>query len=163
RVQVEQRALATSLNVDMTKAGRSLATLPGVTHVDRFASTDVVVRAPGQAAGATARLFAVDPVYLRHHPWVRVVAGSLDRGALLDQTLRDYVPAVAHAREVTVELPGGGSAPLRLRNAGTVDLRDALATWFAIPTGDVQGDVALVPRALVIPFETFRRTLLPAL
>ncbi len=162
-VQVEQRALATSLDVDMTKVGRSLAAVPGVTHVDRFASADVVVRAPGQGAGATARLFAVDPVYLRHHPWVRVVSGSLERGALLDQTLRDYIPAFAHARAVTIELPGGGAPPLRLRIAGTVDLRNALATWFAIPTGEVQGDVALVPRALVIPFETFRRTLLPAL
>jgi putative ABC transport system permease protein len=162
-VQIEQRALATSLNVDLTKVGRSLAKVPGVTHVDRFASADVVVRAAGQGAGATARLFAVDPTYLRHHPWVRVIAGSLERGALLDQTLRGYIPAFAHAQEVTVELPGGGSPPLRLRNAGTVDLRSALATWFAIPTGEVQGDVALVPRALVIPFETFRRTLLPAL
>jgi putative ABC transport system permease protein len=162
-VQVEQRALATSLNANMTEVGHSLASVPGVTRVDRFASADVVVRARGQSAGATARLFAVDPAYMRHHPWVRVVTGSLGRGALLDQTLRDYIPAFAHARRVTIELPGGGSAPLQLRNGGTVDLRDALATWFAIPTGEVQGDVALVPRALVIPYETFRRTLLPAL
>ena len=42
-------------------------------------------------------------------------------------------------------------------------MRNALSTWFAIPTGEVQGDVALVPRALVIPYDVFQRTLLPAL
>jgi putative ABC transport system permease protein len=160
-VQVEQRALATSLDVSMTTIGRRLSTVPGVTHVDRFASADVVVRTPGEPAGATARLFAVDQSYLRHHPWVHVVGGSLGRGALLDQSLRDYIPAFARARTVSIELPGGGGKPLRLRNAGTVDLRNAVATWFAIPTGDVQGDVALVPRALVISYDTFRHALLP--
>jgi putative ABC transport system permease protein len=162
-VQVEQRALATSLNVNMTAVSRQLATVPGVSHVDRFASADVVVRTSAAPGGATARLFAVDPVYLRHHPWVRVVGGNLRRGALLDQSLRDFLPAFAHARTVTIDLPGGGRSPLTLPIAGTVDLRRALPTWFAIPSGDVQGDVALVPRAIVVPFAAFQRTLLPAL
>ncbi len=162
-VQVEQRALATSLDTNMTRMSRQLVAVPGVSHVDRFASADIVVRAPGVPGGATARLFAVDPVYLQHHPWVRVVSGSLGRGALLDQALRDYLPAFAKARKITIELPGRGGSPLTLPAAGTVDLRNALATWFSIPAGEVQGDIALVPRAVVIPFATFERTLLPAL
>lgn len=160
-VQVEQRALAASLDVDMTKLSRELAVGPGVTHVDRYAGADVVVRTRS-GGGATARLFAVDRRYLRDHPWVCVVRGSFGRGALLDQTLRDFLPGFAKARTVTVEIPGGGGS-LSLPVAGTVDLRNALATWFAIPTGEVQGDIALVPRAIVIPFSTFQRTLLPAL
>jgi putative ABC transport system permease protein len=162
-VQLEQRALATSLNVNMTALSRQLAALPVVTQVDRFAAADVVVRTPDARGGATARLFAVDPSYLRHHPWVHVVTGSLNGGALLDQTLRDYSPAFAKTRKVTIDLPGRGRTPLTLPASGTVDLRNALSTWFAIPTGEVQGDVALVPRAIIVPFAAFERTLLPAL
>jgi putative ABC transport system permease protein len=162
-VQLEQRALATSLDVNMRTVSRQLAAVSGVTHVDRFAAADVVVRTANAPGGATARLFAVDPSYLVHHPWVRVARGSPAQGALLDQALRDYSPAFARARKVTIDLPGRGRAPLTLPAGGTVDLRNALATWFAIPAGEVQGDVALVPRAIVIPFSTFEHTLLPAL
>jgi putative ABC transport system permease protein len=162
-VQLEQRALATSLDVKMTTVTRQLAAVPGVTHVDRFAAADVVVRSPAAPGGASARLFAVDPSYLKDHPWVRIASGSLERGALLDQTLRDYSSAFAKTRTVTIDLPGRGGSPLKLPAAGTVDLRKALSTWFAIPAGEVQGDIALVPRAIVIPFATFERTLLPAL
>jgi putative ABC transport system permease protein len=45
---------------------------------------------------------------------------------------------------------------------GVVDLRQA-GTWFAIPTGDVQGDIAVMPRSIVIDYATFQRQLLPAL
>ena len=162
-VQLEQRALATSLDLNMSAIGRKLATVPGVTHVDRFAAADVIVRTPDAPGGATARLFAVDPSYLAHHSWVRVTKGSLSHGALLDQKLRDYSSAFARTRKVTIDLPGRGRAPLTLPAGGTVDLRNALATWFAIPAGEVQGDIALVPRAIVIPFSTFEHTLLPAL
>jgi putative ABC transport system permease protein len=161
-VQVEQRALATSLDVNMTKVGKQLAAIPGVSHVDRFAAANVVVNAPGAPGGATARLFAVDPVYLKHHPWVRAIGGSLNQGALLGQSLRDYSPAFAKARKVSISLPGGGGS-LSLPASGTADLRQALPTWFAIPAGDVQGDVALVPRAIVIPYRTFEAKLLPAI
>jgi putative ABC transport system permease protein len=161
-VQLEQRALATSLDLNLNEVSRQLGATPGVTHVDRFATADVVVRSAGNPGGATARLFAIDPSYLAHHPWVRVPTGSLG-GALLDQKLRDYSPGFAKSRKITIDLPGRGSAPLTLPVTGTVDLRDALSTWFAIPSGDVQGDVALVPRAIVIPFSAFQRTLLPAL
>jgi putative ABC transport system permease protein len=162
-VQLEQRALATSLDVNMALVSRQLGRVPGVAQVDRFATADVVVRTPSAPDGATARLFAVDPSYLAHHPWVRVVSGNLTHGALLDQTLRDYSPAFANAGKVTIDLPGRGRAPLTLPVTGTVDLRQALATWFAIPAGEVQGDIALVPRAIVVPFAKFEHTLLPAL
>jgi putative ABC transport system permease protein len=162
-VQVEQRALATSLDVNMTKISSQLATVPGVTHVDRFAAADVVVHADGAPEGATARLFAVDPAYIQHHPWVQVVSGSLGQGALLDQSIRDYSGAFAKSRTLTIDLPGRGRKPLTLPVSGTVDLRRALPTWFSIPAGDVQGDIALVPRAVVIPYASFEQTLLPAL
>src|ERR1700694_2609459 len=88
-VQLEQRAIATSLDVNMKALQAQLAAVPGVSHVDRFAAADVVVRTPGVQGGSTARLFAVDPVYMQHHPWVRIVSGSFGRGAFLDQALRD--------------------------------------------------------------------------
>lgn len=161
-IQIEQRALATSLDVNMTKVGHQLTRVPGVTHVDRFAAADVFVNVPGTTAGASARLFAVDPAYLRDHPWVRAVGGSLDRGALLGQTLRGYAHAFAGAKRISISLPGGGGS-FSMPAGGTVDLRRALPTWFAIPAGDVQGDVALVPRAIVIPYDTFQNRLLSAI
>ncbi|MCW2760082.1 MAG: hypothetical protein JWR85_283 [Marmoricola sp.] len=161
-VQVEQRALATSLNTDMNGVSRSLATVPGVTTVDRFAAASVFVHAAGDPEGASARLFAVDPSYFAHHPWARVASGSLVGGALLDQALRDYSSGFAKAQRVTIDLPGGGGS-LTLPAGGTADLRQALPTWFAIPAGDVQGDVALVPRAIIIPYALFEKRLLPAI
>ena len=166
-VQTEQRALATSLNVNMTKVSRQLAAVPGVTSAERFASADVFVRTPGTTTGgASARLFAVDPSYLKDHPWVRSIGGPWSGGALLGQTLRDYTQGFASAKKVTIELPGAGGGvgkPLTLPVAGTADLRNALSTWFSIPAGEVQGDVALVPRAVVIPYNTFQHKLLPQL
>ena len=100
-VQVEMRALATSLDVDIDAVGRRLAAVPGVVRVDRFAAADVVVGAPGASERTTARLFAVDPGYLQQHPWVRVVAGGLGRGALLNETLRAK-PGFAAAESVTI-------------------------------------------------------------
>jgi len=88
-LKLEQRALATSLNSDMTAIGHRLASVAGIQRTDRFAAADVVVRVPGQSTGATARLFAVDPSYPQRHAWVRVVDGSLGQGALLGQSLRN--------------------------------------------------------------------------
>ena len=48
-VQVEMRALASSLTVDMAAADAQILTVPGVHGVDRFASADVVVSADGAA------------------------------------------------------------------------------------------------------------------
>ena len=162
-LKLEQRALATTLNADMTAIARRLATVPGVERVDRFAAADVVVRTPGQSAGATARLFAVDPSYAVAHRWVRVVDGSLARGALLGQSLR-HTPGFEHARAVRIELAGSTRGlKLTLPASGTIDLRNALSAWFAIPIGEVQGDQALVPRSLVIDYTTFERKMLPAI
>ena len=37
---------------------------------------DVFVKTPGTPGGASARLFAVDPAYLKHHPWVKALGGD---------------------------------------------------------------------------------------
>lgn len=162
-VQIEQRALATSLKVDMANVGRKLGAVPGVSEVDQFAAADVVVRASGAPGGVSARLFAVDSSYIEHNPWVRVVDGSVDQGALLGQTLRAS-PGFESAKRVTIELPGVARKwSLTVPVSGTVDLRGALPTWFGIPTGEVQGDVAVVPRALVVDYVTFRRDILPTI
>jgi putative ABC transport system permease protein len=160
-VQVEMRAIASSLNTDMNAVDRQLATVPHVQRVERFGAADVVVGAPG-AGRVTARVFAVDPSYLRHHSWARIVHGSLARGAVLDQSLRTS-PGFALANRVSIELPGK-AAPLSLSLpvTGVADLRDA-TTWQSIPAGDVQGDVAIKPRTLVVDYPTFERSLLPAL
>lgn len=160
-VQVEQRGVATSLDVDTAMVARKLAAVPGVVRVERFAAADVVVSDPARGEKATARLFAVDPGYLAHHPWVHVASGSLERGALLNETLRSRA-GLGTARRVSVELSGGNGPLATLPVGGTVDLRQA-TTWFAIPTGEVQGDIAAVPRAVVVDYATFQRALLPAL
>jgi putative ABC transport system permease protein len=158
-VQVEMRALATSADVDLAQVQRQLSTIPQVQHVDRFASVAVVVSAPGGGGRVTARLFAVDPGYLAHHPWVHA-SGDLRRGALLNPAVLG-APGFASATQVSIDLPGdapplGLSVPL----GGRVDLRDS-TTWFAIPAGAVQGDVAVLPRAIVVDYDTFERAVLP--
>jgi putative ABC transport system permease protein len=161
-VQIEMRALATSLDVDVSKVSRQLAAVPSVTRVEPFASTSVVVGIPGTPGGITARLFAVEDSYLSHHPWLKVTNGTLGKGALVDQAVRAW-PGFADLKNVTISLPG--DAPildLSLPVGGTVDLRGA-TTWFSIPYGEVQGDIVTLPRAMVIPYATFRRSVLPVL
>ncbi|MDP9343409.1 MAG: ABC transporter permease [Actinomycetota bacterium] len=161
-VQIEMRALTTSLNVDVGKLSRRLSAVPGVRSVEPFGAADVVVHAAGTSGGWTARLFAVDPSYLQHRPWLRVVSGQLASGAMLDQSLHD-TPGFGSAKSITISLPG--DAPplaLTLPVTGTADLRRA-TTWFSVPYGEVQGDIVTLPRALIIDFSTFERAVLPVL
>ena len=182
-VQVEMRALAGSLDVDMAAVGRQIGTVPEVRGVDRFASADVVVSVPGSAP-TPARLFAVDPAYFDHHPQLSVSSGSLQSGALLTEPLRQaggfsqtagisltlpepvVYPPLPRAPSPAEEDPPAGSAPppwsMTLPVGGTVDLRHD-TTWFAVPSGDVQGDIAVVPRALVVDYGLFERSVLPVL
>lgn len=157
-VQIEMRALATTLDVNMAQVGHELGTVPGVVRVERFAATNVVVT--GTHGRATARLFAVDPEYLAHHPWVRA-SGPLAGGALLNLQLQS-APGLAGSPHVSLTLPGRSERLLAAPVEGAVDLREAF-TWFEIPTGEVQGDIAMVPRAIVIDYATFERSVLPAL
>ena len=58
-----------------------------------------------------------------------------------------------------------GDAPpldLTVPVAGSIDLRSA-TPWFAIPYGDVQGDLVSVPRSIVIDRATFDARILPVL
>ena len=154
-VQVDMRALAASLDTDMRPVASRLSSVRHVERVDLFGSADVVVSVPGRPQPIPARLFAVDPSYLMHHPWVRAT-GDLRRGALLSGM------QVAGAPDLTIALAGHpGALALHVPVAGRADLREA-STWFAIPTGDVQGDLAVEPRAVVVDYRTFEQTVLPA-
>jgi putative ABC transport system permease protein len=158
-VQVEMRALAASLDTDMRKVARQLGTVPHVERVDLFGSADVVISVPGRPVRIPARLFAVDQSYLEHHNWVHTT-GDLRRGALLSAAL-----ASESIEAPTVSINLAGSAvplDLALPVAGQVDLREA-STWFAIPSGEVQGDLAVTPRAILVDYQTFERRILPAL
>ncbi|HEY8179362.1 MAG TPA: hypothetical protein VIH33_03095, partial [Candidatus Limnocylindria bacterium] len=160
-IQVEMRALATSLDVDMTHVQRALSAVSGVREVDLFGAADVIVGVPGVPDRITARLIAVGPSYLAHHGWVRA-AGDPRNGALLNGAVAD-TPGFADATSITIDLRGDvPPLGLSLPVAGRVDVRQA-TTWFAIPAGDVQGDLAIVPRAIVVDFATFQRDILPAL
>ena len=160
-VQVEMKALATSLDVNMGDMSRRLAAVPGVKRAERFAAADVIVSA-GPNDRATARLIAVDPSYFAHHNFPAVVSGRAGHGALLNPALHGR-PGFATAKSVTIQAPGAGPpAKVSVPVGGVADMRDA-TSWFEIPVGGVQGDVALVPRSVVIDYATFERTLLPAL
>ena len=184
-VQVEMRALAASLDVDMAAVGTQISTSPGVQGIDRFASADILVSAPG-VAPTPARLFAVDPSYFEHHREAKLADGALQPGgAVLAQPLR-ATDGFTTASSVTIALelaappppapaptdPGEDPSPaeppppppwsLNMPVTGTADLREA-TTWYAVPSGDVQGDLAVVPRAMVIDYTTFEQAVLPEL
>jgi putative ABC transport system permease protein len=161
-VQVDMRALATSLDVDMGQVRTRLEAVPGVRSVDLYGAADVIVGARGASTRVTARLIAVDADYFAHHPWV-TAHGDPSAGALLNGGITD-IPGFANPRSITLELRGA-EKPLGLEMpvAGTADVRLAANTWFAIPAGDVQGDVAATPRALVVDYNWFQKLLLPAL
>ncbi|MEO7351141.1 MAG: ABC transporter permease [Marmoricola sp.] len=161
-VQVDMRALATSLDVDMSQVRTRLQGVPGVQSVDLYGAADVIVDAPGASTRLSARLIAVDHTYFEHHPWV-TAHGDPSSGALLNGGLADAA-GFASAKSISLELRGA-QRPLGLEIpvAGTADVRLAANTWFAIPAGDVQGDVAVTPRALVVDYQWFAKNLLPEL
>ena len=161
RQQVDMRALATTLTADLSPVARNIRTVPGVHRVERFGSADVIVTSPDRRGRVTVRLFAVDPEYLQSHPWL-AGASALGGHALLNAAVR-AAPGFGSADRVRIDLPGdskplGVSVPV----GGSIDLRRA-TTWFAIPAGEVQGDVAVVPRAVVVDYAVFQRSILPAL
>lgn len=158
--QIEMRGLATTLTVDMADVQRRLRSVPEVAHADLFGAADVIVGVPG-GPQLTARLFAVDPAYLEHHSWVGI-SGDLGSGILIDNGIAGSSGFV-NAAELTIALPGDpGLLDLRLAVAGRVDVRQA-TTWLEIPAGGVQGDLAAVPRAVLVGYATFERDILPAL
>lgn len=160
-VQVEMRAIAKSLNADIVDVSAKLAATPEVKFAEPFAAAKVLIQT-NDGGQMTARLFAVNPSYLAQHPWIKIVEGSLDQGAVLSQSTR-ATPGFEKARSITITLPG--DAPefsLTLPVGGVADLREA-TTWFSIPYGEVQGDIVTVPRALIIDFKTYERELLPVL
>jgi putative ABC transport system permease protein len=160
-VLTEMRVVARSLDADIAAVSGRLAGLPDVQRAEPFAAVNVVV-APGTSGAYSARLFAVDPSYLNDHPWLRVVSGDLAQGALLDQSLL-RTPGFDAGTSVSIALPGD-APPLDLTVpvAGSIDLRSA-TPWFAIPYGDVQGDIVSVPRSIVIDRTTFDARILPVL
>src|SRR5262249_58763757 len=89
-VQMEMRAVAKSLDVDMAAVSQQLAAVPGVGEAEPFAPTHVIV-APGPAGtpgqGAAGPV-AVGPPYIAPHPGVRGGNGGVDRGGLLGQAQR---------------------------------------------------------------------------
>lgn len=160
-VQVEMRAVAKSLDADIAAISSKLWTAPGVTLAEPFAAANVLI-ATGKSGQLTARLFAVKPEYLTHHPWLKVVEGSLGQGVMLSQSVKS-APEFAPATSITITLPG--DAPdfsLTLPIGGVADLREA-TTWFSIPYGEVQGDIVTVPRAIIIDYQTFESKVLPVL
>ncbi len=67
-VQIDMRALATTMKSDSAATARQLAGVAGVERAERFASAAVTVSAGGTGSPVAARLFAVDPEYVQHHP-----------------------------------------------------------------------------------------------
>ena len=158
-VKVDLQAVATSPAIDTTAQRAQLAQVPGIVRAEPFAAADLVVTVAGGVPLKT-RVFAVDPSYLDSHPWVSPTSGALGPGVLLSDPLRATV--AASPATVSIALPGDGTAPAVLPVGGTVDLR-AADPWFAVTSGDAQGDVFFVPNALVVDDATFQRAILPSL
>ncbi len=160
-VQIEMRAVAKSIAVDIAAVSERLKAAAGVKYAEAFAAASVIV-APGTSGQVTARLFAVKPAYLEHHAFVKVKDGALGKGVLISPSVRSS-PGFEEAASITISLPG--DAPdfaLTLPIGGTADLRDA-ATWFSVPYGEAQGDIVTVPRAIIIDYDTYVRDVLPVL
>src|SRR6185312_720558 len=68
-VLTEMRVVAGSLDVDIAAVSGRLSAVPDVQRAEPFAAVNVVV-APGTSGSYSARLFAVDPDYLRYHAWL---------------------------------------------------------------------------------------------
>lgn len=158
-VQIDMQALVTSPQIPPGPIAARLAGQQPVTRVEPFASVDLPVQLPGAAASRTVRVFAVDPAYLTRHPWVRLETGSLSQGALLTDSLASASTPPGSTAQVQVP---GTSTVIPVPVGGTVDLRKA-DTWFAVLSGDNQGNVAYVPDAMVVDYATFTGRILPAL
>jgi putative ABC transport system permease protein len=158
-VQIDMQVLAKSADVNMTAVDDRLAHLPHVRAAERYAQVDLPATVPGSAAPGLVRVFAVDPSYLDTHSWVHATSGALTGGVLVADSLASAAPTVP-GTVVQLQIPGGPALDLPV--TGTVDLRKA-DTWFAVTTGDNQGDVRFVPGSLVVDYSVFEQRLLPAL
>jgi len=139
---------------------RRLATVPGVARADRFAAADVIV----PVAAARARPRGSSPSTPR--TWTTIASRTWSAATCAGarcSTSAGVDAGFAHARRVTVEVPGQGRpARVTLPAGGVVDVARRQVV-VRDPGGDVQGDVAMVPRSIVVDYATFERALLPAL
>jgi putative ABC transport system permease protein len=87
--------------------------------------------------------------------------GDVGSGALINGAIA-VSPGFERASQVRIDLAGDfPPVNLTLPVTGRIDTRDAQTTWSAIPYGEVQGDVAEVPRMIVVDYAAFQRAILP--
>lgn len=157
-VQIDMQVLASSPTVDLRAITPKLASIPGIQAAEPFASATVPALIPGSATPRDIKVFAIQPSYLQRYPWVHVSSGSFAAGALLADPLASA--STPPGSTLTFQLPGGASVPVTI--GGSVDLRKA-DSWFALTSGNNQGEVRFVPDSVVIDYSTFRTSMLPAL
>ena len=159
-VQIDMQVLATSPATTSAALDAALTGLPHVRQVEPFATVDLLATLPGGGAPRTVRVFSVLPSYLVNHPWVKTTSGNLAGGAMLADTLGSTTVPGQGRGSIQLQIPGAGTVGVPV--VGTVDLRKA-DTWFALTTGDNQGNVVFFPDSIVVDYGVFSKTILPAL
>jgi putative ABC transport system permease protein len=137
--------------------------IPGVVAADGLTLVDLPpasLRAGGHTIGEVVRVFAMTPDYPRHHPSVRVTAGSLGAGsAVLSAEAARSLGAVTGST-VVLSLPGS-TTRLGLPVSGVADLGRATAL-FSSRRAKTFEDVVYVPHSVIVDRATFDHRILPA-
>ena len=100
------------------------------------------------------------PDYPRHHPSVRVTAGSLEPGLAVLSAEAARSLGAGTGSTVALSLPGGAT-PLRLPVSGVADLGRATAL-FSSRGAKTFEDVVYVPHSVIVDRATFDGRIVPA-
>lgn len=140
-----------------------IRTIPGVVAADGLTLVDLPpgsLRAGGHTISEVVRVFVMGPDYPRHHPSVRVTAGSLGRGSAVLSAEAARSLAAGTGSTVALTLPGG-STQLRLPVSGVADLGQATALFSSRRAKKFE-EVVYVPHSVIVDRATFDRWVLPA-
>ena len=150
--------------VGLAHLGDRVAKLPGITSADQLGTVDLPpasLRSGAQTIAQPLRVFAFDPLYLQHYPFVRLAGGSYGPGTVLLSPEAARGLGVGPGGILSLTLPGR-TLPLSLKVGGTADFSKADAL-FASRSADNQGEFVQVPNVLVVPLSVFEADILPAL
>ncbi len=163
REQVVPRPANTATYATVEYLASRASRVPGIAAADTLAFVDVPphsLRNGSATVGDTVRVFAFDRNYQQHYPSIRLVQGTLRRGAMLLSVESARAIGARLGDKVQLRLPGTAT-PLVLPVGGITDLSRANPLFYSRLSTSFE-DFVYVPNSVVLDPGVFRRIVIPA-
>lgn len=147
--------------VGIDELAGQIAELPGVARAAPLSIADLgadSIHLDARTAAGPAKVFGFDADYATNDPFIELVAGALNDGAVLSAEAAEALGATI-GDQIRVDLPDGSNAKLSV--TGIADLSRARSLFSSRRGGDLETFI-YVPNAIVVSPRHFAETVFPA-